>query len=108
MISTLVRGAMLPQTNVSEPNHKDGIFIFFPECEVEITKLEKALLSQFDQNELLLRMLTGRLDSLNKIDQNTQTSIAENHENSNNLMGPPRCPKRFKHCENQTDFHESY
>lgn len=96
MISTILRGSMSSESKVAPAeSHRQGVYIYFNEFEVQISKLESKLLNHFSSNGLLLRMLTGTLD------RHLSSSISSDHlkqpsSNAFTNMGPPRPVKRAK------------
>lgn len=63
MISTLVRGSTHNPQNVDPNEPKIGAYVYFNDVEIQISSKEKELIQHLNANELLLRMLTGQLDS---------------------------------------------
>ena len=60
MISTMIRGWLNLQPNGDRP--KEGAYVFIKDKEIQISQKEKELLKHLKINELLLNMLTGKID----------------------------------------------
>lgn len=108
MISTLVRGSLPSQPAPSNSEHKRGVFVYVKEKEVQISSKEKELLKFIKPNELVLRMLTGQIDSwLSHLmeeqsnDKPVQMSINKDINPRKIVqgdMGPPRPVKMPHSC----------
>mmetsp|Transcript_9385 Transcript_9385/g.8288 ORF Transcript_9385/g.8288 Transcript_9385/m.8288 type:complete len:114 (-) Transcript_9385:65-406(-) len=103
MISTLVRGNLPQETQqIRKEKKRSGDFVYFKDREIQISKKEKEVFKHFEKNELLLRMLTGQIDSWlmkQSINQNKTSSQPKNikaHSCDNAYiavrhdMGPPK------------------
>lgn len=105
MISTLIRGSTHKSQNVDPNEPKIGSYVYFNDVEIQISSKEKELIQHLNANELLLRMLTGQLDSWLKAlmlryqkeppqrNRFTENSKDSNFERKISAMGPPKSIK---------------
>jgi len=106
MISTLVRGSMAQKSTHISGEHKEGAFVYFGGLEIQISAKEKEILKYLKPNEMLLRLLTGQMDSWvsQKIQKSKTCSSQERSMNSfqhiKTNMGPPSRVEVSKSCYN--------
>ena len=95
MISTLIRGNLPQESKPNTEKHKQsGSFIFFNDREIQISSKEKELLKYFKTNQLVLRMLTGQLDSWFK-----DLSNKDSKPQSNSQSLAAKAEEAAKSCE---------